>query len=142
MEKELEQAPEPTVLEGVLQRTDCLPNKDAIIFNVPGAIDFTEQIDIMLLNEPRDGFTEETAFKVYVALVKDLPFITNIIKDRFQKILGYEPHISDQERKVYYKCQRVFTHSHDPRSGKEPRVRDLTLNAAIYGIIQRHMSIV
>jgi hypothetical protein len=142
MEKEKEQAPEPTILEGVLIRTDCVSNRDAIIFNVPGAIDFTEQIDIMLSNDPKEGFEEESAWKIYINLVRDLPFITNIIEKRFESLLNFIPDVKDQERKIYYKCQRVFTHSHDYRSGIEPRVRDLTFNAAIYGVIQKHMSIV
>jgi len=142
MEKDKEQSSDKISLQGAFVRFDHRSNEDAIIFNIPGAIDFTEQIDIMLSNEPKEGFEEESAWKIYVNLIREISFVTNIIDERFKSLLGFLPNIADQDRKIYYKCQRVFTHSHDYMSGKEPRIRDLTFNAALYGIIQRKMCIV
>lgn len=130
------------ILEGSLQSIDGSPDK-AIVFNVSGAIDFTERIEILLSNDPIDGYTEEHPFRLYLAITKEIPYIDNILRNRFLKAIEYFPHISDNAKdlKVYYKCQRVYRHSYQQYDSPD-KITDLTLNAAIYNIIRQKLDII
>jgi len=127
-------------LSGNFARFDAFNTDHAISFNCEGAIDFTEQIDICLSNDYIEGYTEESLYVLYHAINNKFISMSNIFKLKFYDILQKSPNFSNKEVKVYYKCERLYKHTHtyynDP-----PTVTKMTLNESLYYIIENKLSI-
>ena len=102
-------------------------NKNSIIFNCSGAIDFSEQINIELSHTNEyygmkdTGFTEIHPLDLMWKLDTEIKHIQEILYVYFLNITGKIPHISDKNEnlplenrftKIYYKCYKKFHHSH------------------------------
>lgn len=110
-----------------------------IRFNVSGAIDFSEEIIIRISkDDPKDlSFKEIPMLELYHKV--SLPHMGHIMLTEFYIYAGKFPHISDRDTKVWYKCQRIFQHSHDYLKG--PSVTELTLDDAINWIKKERFDI-
>lgn len=122
---------------------------NSIIFDCSGAIDFTEQMNIELSLEPKEGFTECHPLDL-MWKINNIKNIQNIIRTCFCVILKKVPHISDKNEqlhiekrftKVYYKCYKKFWHSHWYMSCKSHNYTNFSLDNAIEYIIKENFSI-
>lgn len=93
-------------------------DENSIIFDVTGAIDFSEQVNIELSKIEKEGFTEIFPLDFY-SKISTIKHIKQIVDMYFSKIVNRIPHVSDRTEsvknrftKVYYKCYKKYYHSH------------------------------
>ena len=109
--------------------------KNYIEFDCSGAIDFFESIRFELCLSKEDGFKETHPLDLFYCL--NVGHLTNVLHNEFLRLVGRVPHISDKNTKllnrfdkIYYKCYKVYHHSHWPY-GTPNAITELTLVEAI-----------
>lgn len=112
-------------------------DKNSIIFNCVGAIDFSEQINIELSLVEKEGFVEIQPL-LLLSKLNEMNHIQMILYTYFYKIVKRIPQISDNNEdlplerrftKVFYKCYKRYHHSHQPYGKYE--YTNLTLDDSI-----------
>lgn len=130
-----------------MNSTSTTEDKNSIVFTCSGAIDFSEQVNLELSIEPKQGFTEIQPSDFLKELYR-IKHIHQIITTYFYVILGRYPQMSDRNKdipetkrftKMYYKCYRKFWHTHDAFGNY--KYTDVTLQDAISYIQERNLDI-
>jgi hypothetical protein len=119
-----------------------IPIQDSLEFECSGAIDFSESIKIELSKEEKDGFEKIHPYDLYCKLY--FPHLDCLIRHNLWTLIQYSPHISDMNLKkediIYYRCYRVFHHSHWPYDKKE--IKYLSFDEAKKMIKKEKLSLV
>ena len=119
----------------------------SITFDCSGALDFTSQILFELSPIPKEGFVEIFPMDFLKEMYK-MKHISQIVMTYFIQILGRYPHISDLNKdlpeikrftKMYYKCYRLYRHSHEP--WHEYHYTNMTLQEAVKYVIKEEYDI-
>lgn len=96
---------------------DYILNKNRLVFNVPGSIDFSQSVVFEFYNNEESGAEELPIYDITHTFYDMYPVIANYISTQIHLVKLRHNSIANP-LKIWVKCKMNYVHSHAPTKGE------------------------